>query len=186
MACRRENRETRKGHDHEREPGYPETDPADPLLVNGVNYVHSPCGIHAQNDLSGWEWMVQDGLGSVRGVVDDSLAVLQSVNYATYGEPFGITGSSQTNFGFTGEQTDDSGLLYLRADRIFALDPHTRSMVNSLWVKCASHRRQMTQFAQISHLELAAFAEIVAIPCFGPIVCDLIRRRRRQPPSSLP
>lgn len=56
-----------------------------------------------------------DGLGSVRGVVDDSLAVLQSLNYAPYGEPFGATGSSQTPFGFTGEPTDANGLSYLRA-----------------------------------------------------------------------
>lgn len=92
-----------------------ETDSEDPVMTNAVSYVHSPRGIHAQNDLSGWEWMVQDGLGSVRGVVDDSLAVLQSQNFDPYGTLFGATGSSQTPFGFTGEPTDANGLSYLRA-----------------------------------------------------------------------
>jgi RHS repeat-associated protein len=92
-----------------------ETDPGDPLLVNTTSYVHSPRGIHAQETMSGWEWMVQDGLGSVRGVVDNGVGVLESRNYDPYGELFGATGSSQTSYGFTGEPTDDNGLLYLRA-----------------------------------------------------------------------
>ena len=33
----------------------------------------------------------------------------------TYGDPFGGSGTTQTGFGFTGEQTDASGLVYLRA-----------------------------------------------------------------------
>jgi RHS repeat-associated protein len=56
-----------------------------------------------------------DGLGSLRSVTDDTGAPLESRNYAPYGEPYGTTGSSQTDFGFTGEQTDENGLLYLRA-----------------------------------------------------------------------
>jgi RHS repeat-associated protein len=81
-----------------------------------TRYVHSPRGIHAQNDLSGWKWMVQDGLGSVRGVVDDSLAIQWSGNPAPYGDYFGEIGTRQTNYGFTGEYTDPiSELLYLRA-----------------------------------------------------------------------
>jgi RHS repeat-associated protein len=65
--------------------------------------------------MSGWEWMVQDGLGSVRGVVDNSVGVLESRTYDPYGELFGATGSNQTVYGFTGEPTDGNGLLYLRA-----------------------------------------------------------------------
>jgi len=34
-----------------------------------TRYVHSPMGIHAQKNAAGdWQWMVNDGLGSVRGV----------------------------------------------------------------------------------------------------------------------
>jgi RHS repeat-associated protein len=59
--------------------------------------------------------MVQDGLGSVRGVVDNTVGVLESRNYDPYGVGFGATGSIQTSYGFTGEPMDDNGLLYLRA-----------------------------------------------------------------------
>jgi hypothetical protein len=65
--------------------------------------------------------LVQDGLGSVRGVVDNSVSVLESRNYDPYGESFGATGSSQTAYGFTGEPTDDNGLLYLRALRFYQM-----------------------------------------------------------------
>ena len=41
-----------------------------PLDTNITRNVHTPPGIHAHKDASGaWEWMVQDGLGSVREVV---------------------------------------------------------------------------------------------------------------------
>ncbi|MEO8391666.1 MAG: RHS repeat-associated core domain-containing protein, partial [Chloroflexota bacterium] len=84
--------------------------------ANTTRYVHAPRGIHAQRDASGnWEWMLQDGLGSVRGVVDNSVNPLESRLYEPYGVPFGTSGTSQTNYGFTGEMTDANNLLYLRA-----------------------------------------------------------------------
>jgi uncharacterized protein RhaS with RHS repeats len=63
---------------------------------------------------SAWTWTVQDGLGSVRSVVDGALAVDSIQSYSPYGEalepgPFG------SPFTFTGEQTDANGLVYLRA-----------------------------------------------------------------------
>jgi RHS repeat-associated protein len=84
--------------------------------ANTTRYVQGPMGIHAHKDsANNWEWMIQDGLGSVRGVVDNSVAVLESRLYELYGVPFGATGTSQTSYGFTGEPTDSSGLLHLRA-----------------------------------------------------------------------
>lgn len=84
--------------------------------ANTSRYIHSLRGIHAQKDSAGnWEWMVQDGLGSVRGVVNNSVASLESRLYEPYGTPFGTSGASQTMYGFTGEPTDANGLLYLRA-----------------------------------------------------------------------
>ena len=72
--------------------------------ANTMRYVHSPRGIHAHKDTGGnWEWMVQDGLGSVREVVDNSVGVLWSTNYDGFGNPFGAVGTAQTNYGFTGE-----------------------------------------------------------------------------------
>lgn len=81
-----------------------------------TRYLHAPRGIHAQKDAAGdWTWMLQDGLGSVRSVVDSSLSVLESRLYEPYGTPFGSSGSNQTSYGFTGEMTDANDLLYLRA-----------------------------------------------------------------------
>ncbi|MEZ4671889.1 MAG: RHS repeat-associated core domain-containing protein [Anaerolineae bacterium] len=99
--------------------------------ANVTRHVHSLRGIHAHKDATNnWEWPLQDGLGSVRGVVDNSLAVLESRNYDPFGSGFGNTGTSQTNYGFTGELVDGGGLLDLRARRyapglgVFAsLDP---------------------------------------------------------------
>jgi RHS repeat-associated protein len=44
-----------------------------------------------------------------------SFLILSRFVHDTFGEPYGATGSNQTIFGFTGEPTDDSGLVYLRA-----------------------------------------------------------------------
>lgn len=81
---------------------------------NGNHYLHAPRGIHAQKDSSGnWEYMLQDGLGSVRGIVDVNNAVIESRTY----DPIGnlISGSmTQSPIGFTGEFTEGD-LIYLRA-----------------------------------------------------------------------
>ncbi|MGJ3238861.1 MAG: RHS repeat domain-containing protein [Anaerolineae bacterium] len=76
-------------------------------------YVHAPRGVHsAENGLGDWSYYAQDGLGSVRAIVDDSASVERSMAYDPYGNP---TGSSPLDFGFTGEQTDENGSVFLRA-----------------------------------------------------------------------
>lgn len=83
--------------------------------ANVIRNVHAPRGIHAHKDAAGaWEWMVQDGLGSVRGVVDNAVGVLEIRNYDPYGVLFDVMGSNQTAYGFTGEPTDSNELVYLR------------------------------------------------------------------------
>jgi RHS repeat-associated protein len=81
--------------------------------------VHGPEGIHAQKDATNnWEWMIQDGLGSVRMVVDADGDVLETRVYDPYGSTIGTlgAGTTQTNYGFTGEQKSDmTDLLYLRS-----------------------------------------------------------------------
>ena len=82
--------------------------------ANVTRYVHAPTGLLAQHDGASWDWLLADGLGSVRSVVDGGANVLWSSHYAPYGSPFGGTGTAQTAYGFTGEPTDGSGLVYLR------------------------------------------------------------------------
>ncbi len=80
---------------------------------DGNHYVHGVRGIHAQEDSSAnWEYMMQDGLGSVRGIVDDTAVVQSSMSYDPYGNPMAAYGAG---FWFTGEQTDANDLVYLRA-----------------------------------------------------------------------
>ncbi|MFO0886597.1 MAG: hypothetical protein U0894_20855 [Pirellulales bacterium] len=72
---------------------------------NTDHYIHSLRGIHAQKDASNnWEWMLQDGVGSGRGVVDNASAVLWSGSYDPFGTDFGATGTSQTSYGLIGER----------------------------------------------------------------------------------
>jgi RHS repeat-associated protein len=83
---------------------------------NVSRFVHGPTGIDAQKDSSGnWDWMLKDGLGSVREVVDDNLNSLYTAQYAPYGEVWDTTGTDQTIFGYTGEPTDANDLVHLRA-----------------------------------------------------------------------
>ncbi|MBN8595225.1 MAG: PD40 domain-containing protein [Anaerolineae bacterium] len=84
--------------------------------ANVNRYVHGPRGIHAQKDASGaWEWMAQDGLGSVRGVTNNAVDVLETRTNDPFGVALTNTGSRQTPFDFTGELLDGNGLLHLRA-----------------------------------------------------------------------
>ncbi len=84
--------------------------------ANTERFVHER-GLLSQQDSNGdWQWMVADGLGSVRGVVDGTgFDPAYSVHYAPYGQPWGEQGTEQTPFGFTSEPTDDNGLVHLRA-----------------------------------------------------------------------
>ncbi len=83
---------------------------------DGNRYVHSPRGIHAMQDNTGnWQYTTQDGLGSVRSLIDSTLGVDTTQSYNPYGEPFGTVGNFDTPFAFTGEQVDSTGQVYLRA-----------------------------------------------------------------------
>ncbi len=83
--------------------------------INTDHYIHAPRGLHAQSDGTNWQYITQDGLGSVRSLIDSTLNVSSAQNYAPYGEPFGTVGNFNTPFAFTGEQTDSNGQVYLRA-----------------------------------------------------------------------
>jgi len=62
-----------------------------------------------------WSYFGYDGLGSVRQVTNSTGVVGYSANYDPYGNPLEQFGTLPTHLGFTGEYTDPSGLLYLRA-----------------------------------------------------------------------
>jgi RHS repeat-associated protein len=68
----------------------------------------------AQYDSGTWAYHVNDGLGSVRQLVDPTGQVVQGYSFSPFGVPLGESGGEP--YGFTGEQWDASaGLVYLRA-----------------------------------------------------------------------
>ncbi len=83
--------------------------------TNTDHYIHAPRGLHAMESHAGdWSYMAQDGLGSVRSLIDSTLGVDTTHSYDPYGNYIG-TAPTTAYFGFTGEQTDANGQLYLRA-----------------------------------------------------------------------
>jgi len=73
----------------------------------------------AQQAEDGWAWMLDDGLGSVRGVVDNDSNILQTMAYDSYGNRIVANGPDQSMYGYTGEPTDLNELVYLR-DRYYS------------------------------------------------------------------
>ncbi|GEM_PF-898598 len=83
---------------------------------NTDRFIHAARGIHSVENSSGsWRYALQDGLGSVRAEVDNLGAVQASQDFTPYLMPMNISGSFEMPFGATGEQLDETGLLYLRA-----------------------------------------------------------------------
>ena len=72
-------------------------------------------------------YFLGDALGSVRQVADETGAVNLVQSYSPYGEVLSSVGEYETAFSYTGEMTDATGLVYLRA-RYY--DPGTGRFVN--------------------------------------------------------
>ena len=65
---------------------------------------------------SAWEYLLPDGLGSVRQLVDASGNVKLTESYEPYGSVLTSQGSATSAFGFTGEQSDSYiELVFLQA-----------------------------------------------------------------------
>jgi RHS repeat-associated protein len=99
--------------------------------ANTTRYVFGLGGLHeVYTSGSAYLWSLADGLGNVRGVVNSTPTVQETRLYSPFGEPTQTSGSSQTVYGFTGEETDSVNLVYLRAryynptiGQFFSLDP---------------------------------------------------------------
>jgi RHS repeat-associated protein len=69
----------------------------------------------AQSDGTTPQYFQYDGLGSVRQLANSSGAVQLAQTFDPYGNPYAKAGSSTTGLGFSGEQTDSNGFVFLRA-----------------------------------------------------------------------
>jgi RHS repeat-associated protein len=91
-----------------------------PLLVDDGShgYIHtSTGGVLEQLTSAGGSaalYPLPDALGSVRGLANASGALAGSADYNVFGAPRSTSGSSSV-FGFTGQQTDATSLVFLRA-----------------------------------------------------------------------
>jgi RHS repeat-associated protein len=70
-------------------------------------------------DDGGGQYYLADHLGSVRALVDAEGSVAGTQVYQPYGAPLSSAGLAESVYGFTGEQADPTGLVYLRA-RMYA------------------------------------------------------------------
>ena len=91
-----------------------------PLLVSdGTNdYVYGPNDKVVEQSPVGTDdptFLAQDRLGSTRLITDLSGGVVASTSYDPYGNVVAHTGTTTSAFGYDGEYTDPTGLIYLRA-----------------------------------------------------------------------
>jgi RHS repeat-associated protein len=101
---------------------------------NTIIYVHG-LDLVAQSDGTTTDYLAYDGLGSVRQVLDDAGAPLLTQTFDPYGNLLARGGMGAPSFGFTGEQVDANGLVYLRAryyqpgmGRFLNMDPGRQEM----------------------------------------------------------
>ncbi len=85
------------------------------VLADGTNTYLYGTGRIAQYDAGGSEYFLGDALGSVRQLADSAGVVEMSKIYQPFGQVMDSAGTAVTNYGFTGEWTDLSGLVYLRS-----------------------------------------------------------------------
>jgi RHS repeat-associated protein len=84
------------------------------VLDDGNQYVYG-AGPVSQKQSGNWYYYLADGLGSTMAFVDSSGNSQKSYEYDVYGAPTGGSGSLANEFDFAGQQTDATGLQYLRA-----------------------------------------------------------------------
>jgi len=100
------------------------------VLADGTNaYLYGVARI-GEEQPGGWQYHLGDALGSVRQLASSSAAVVLARSYEPFGDTVASMGTAATVFGFTGEQEDNTGLVYLRAryygpgfSRFLARDP---------------------------------------------------------------
>lgn len=158
------------------------------VLDDGNQYLYG-AGLTAQKQSGNWYYYLADGLGSTMAVVNASGTVQDSYTYDVYGTPT-KTGSLANEFDFAGQQTDGTGLQYLRA-RYY--DPATGTFLSLRSAKHASqlarspvqlHRRQPRKLKR-PHRPVCldspcpdfgqAFQDALLAACYtNPILCAAI------------
>jgi len=84
------------------------------ILDDDSQYIYG-AGLVAQVSGANTYYYLADGLGSTMATTDASGAVVNSYTYDVYGKTTASSGSQPNDFQFAGQQTDPTGLQYLRA-----------------------------------------------------------------------
>ena len=92
------------------------------VLDDGSQYLYG-AGLSGMKQGSDWFYYLADGLGSTIAIVDADGDVENGYTYDIYGEST-VSGSLSNEFDFAGQQTDATGLQYLRA-RYYDLETGT-------------------------------------------------------------
>jgi len=95
------------------------------VLDDGNQYVYG-AGLNAMKQGGNWFYYLADGLGSTMAIVDATGVSQKSYTYDVYGEAT-PTGGLANEFDFAGQQTDATGLQYLRARHY---DPETGTFLS--------------------------------------------------------
>ncbi len=96
------------------------------VFDDGSQYVYG-AGLISQVAGANTYYYLADGLGSVMATTDASGSVVNGYTYDVYGAPTSSSGSQANDREFAGQQTDPTGLQYLRA-RYY--DPATGSFLS--------------------------------------------------------
>ncbi len=84
------------------------------VLSDGTNQYLYGVGRIAQVN-TGTDYFMTDALGSVRQLTNEQGEITLAKSYQPYGETLASVGNGASPFAFTGEQTDPSGMVYLRS-----------------------------------------------------------------------
>jgi RHS repeat-associated protein len=84
------------------------------LQTNTQTYLYGDARI-AQTGAGGMEYFLPDAMGSVRQIVAANGVLLMNQSYTPYGKVLNGQSTTHSIYGFDGEQTDSTGLQYLRA-----------------------------------------------------------------------
>ena len=90
------------------------------ILADGMNAYLYGVGRIGEQQSGGWVYHHGDALGSVRQLTDLTGAVTLAQNFSPYGEVLNSGGDVVSNYGFTGEFTDTTGMIHLRARHLNA------------------------------------------------------------------
>jgi len=85
------------------------------VLSDGTDTYTYGLGRISQVGTEDTEYFLGDALGSVRQMTDEAGGVIYAASYTPYGEVLSSAGESGSLYGYTGEQTDSTGMVYLRA-----------------------------------------------------------------------